>query len=160
MIQGWLNRIDAMRRGDGLRAQLVRGVMGVGGLKLLSLFLTLLTTIILARGLGADGFGQYAFVVSLITVFSIPLGPAPMLLTTREVARLHHSEKKSSIIALLHWVNRKVWIISLIFVALIGAYSAWVAEWQVNDLWTLIFIAVVSLPFIGLSQVRSVFWPV
>lgn len=141
--------------GNDLRGQIVRGVMGVGGLKLLSLSLTLLTTIVLARGLGPDGFGQYAFVVSFITVLSIPLGPAPMLLTTREVAGFQQAGEVGRIFALLRWTNRKVWHISIVFIALIGGYVAWLAKWQTNDRRTLIFIAIAALPFIGLSQVRA-----
>lgn len=80
-------------RGEGLQARLVRGALGVGGLKLLYLPLTLITSIVLARGLGPAGYGQYSFVMAAISILALPVGAGLGQLVTREVARYHHSEE-------------------------------------------------------------------
>lgn len=152
---GWLSRLIASGQGGGLRAQLLRGGIGVGALKVLSLLLTLLATILLARGLGPENFGQYAFVIALITTLSIPLASAMMQLTTRETAWLHQAGEEQRIRTLLRWANRHVWIGSGVIVATVGGIAAWMAQWRVDDLWTLLLIGLVALPLLGLNAVRS-----
>ncbi len=150
-----LNRLLAPGKGDGLRAQLLRGGIGVGGLKVISLFLMLLATILLARGLGPEKFGRYAFIIALITTLSIPLGPALMQLTTRETARMHQAGGEGGIRELFRWMNRHIWLGSLLIIAVAGGIAAWMADWRVDDRWTLLLIGLVALPLIGLNAVRA-----
>lgn len=152
---GWLKWSTAVGRGDGLRIQLLRGGVGVGVLKLLSLPLSLLVTIVLARSLGPSEFGQYAFVIALITMLSIPLAPALMQLVTREIAALHQSEEDRRIRALLHWANRFVLVCSVMIIAVGGGLALWFADWRVDDRWTLLLPGLVALPLLGLNAVRT-----
>lgn len=155
LLRRWLSRLVASGRGEGFRAQLLRGGVGVGALKVLSLPLTLLAAVLLARGLGPDGYGQYAFVVALLSTLSIPLGPALMQLTTRETARMHQAKEEGRIQALLRWANRHVWIMSLLVVVMVGGIATWKAEWRIDDRWTLLLLGSTALPFLGLNAVRS-----
>ncbi|MFI9653000.1 oligosaccharide flippase family protein [Guyparkeria halopsychrophila] len=155
MNEGRFSRLVAMGRGDGLRAQLLRGGMGVGALKVLSLPLMLLATILLARSLGPEGFGQYAFVIALITTLSIPLAPALMQLTTRETAGMHQAGDDGRIRALLQWANRHVLLGSVLVTIVVGGAALWFAEWQVDDRWTLLLAGLIALPLLGLNAVRA-----
>lgn len=155
MIGRKFKRLRAVGQGDGLRAQLLRGGMGVGMLKLLSLPLTLLATILLARGLGPEGFGQYAFITALLTTLSIPLGPALMQLVTRETAKLHHDGEADRITLLLRWANRHVLLGSALVATVIGTLALWQAQWRVDDRWTLLLVGLLALPLLGLNAVRS-----
>lgn len=155
MIRGWLSHLVVLGRGDGLRAQLLRGGIGVGALKMLSLPLTLLAAVLLARGLGPEGYGQYAFVIALLSILSIPLGPALMQLTTRETAKMHQAGEENRIHALLRWANRHVWSLSLMTVVVVGGLAVWKAGWRVDDRWTLLLLGLTALPFLGLNAVRS-----
>lgn len=155
MNQGWFSRAVAMGRGEGLRAQLLRGGIGVGALKVLSLPLTLLVTILLARSLGPEGFGQYAFVIALITTLSIPLAPALMQLTTRETARMQQAGNEPQIRALLQWANRHVLIGSVLVIVVAGGAALWFADWRIDDRWTLLLVGLVALPLLGLNGVRA-----
>jgi O-antigen/teichoic acid export membrane protein len=112
-------------------------------------------SIILARALGPEGYGQYAFIIALLTTLSIPLGPALMQLTTREAARLHHDGKADQIYTLLRWANRNIWVGSALVAAVIGGLALWQAEWRVDDRWTLLMLGLVALPLLGLNAVRS-----
>ncbi len=155
MNQSWFSRLVTLGRGEGLRAQLLRGGMGVGALKVLSLPLTLLVTILLARALGPEGFGQYAFVIALITTLSMPLGPALMQLTTRETAAMHQAGDVSRIRALLRWANRHVLLGSVMVMVVVGGIALWFAEWRVDDRWTPLLVGLVALPLLGLNAVRA-----
>jgi O-antigen/teichoic acid export membrane protein len=150
----FIQRLLGAGQGSGLRAQLVRGTMGVGGLTLLSVPLTLATSILLARGLSPEGYGQYAFVISLITTLSIPLAPALMQLTTRETAVMAQARRVNQIQKLLGWANRSVFFVSIIIVVTVGGIAAWRGDWQVIDRWSLLLLGVFALPFLGLNAVR------
>lgn len=149
-----IERLIASGQGEGLRAQLLRGGAGVGVLRILSLPLSLLTTILLARVLGPEGFGQYSFVVAVITAISIPLAPALLQLTTRETAANHQAGKIRQIHQLISWAKYRVMVLSLVLIAVFGGFAAWLAEWRVGDRWTLLFFISFSLPLLGLNSVR------
>lgn len=150
-----LKKLLSIGQGEGLRAQLFRGGAGVGMLKVLSLALTLLATIMLARSLGPDGFGQYAFVIALVTTLSIPLAPALMQLTTREAATLHQAGELSQVTVLLRWANRLVLVSSLLIISVAGVAGFYFANWQGDDRWTLLLLGLLSLPLLGLNAVRA-----
>lgn len=144
-----------MATGSGLRAQLVRGAMGAGGLKLLSLPLTLLVSVLFARTLGPEGFGQYAFIITLTSVLSIPVGGSMVQLMTRETASLHHEENWGLLRGLLRWGHRWVLLGSVLIGGALAAIATSQATWQINDRWTMLIIAVFALPFIGLNALRA-----
>jgi O-antigen/teichoic acid export membrane protein len=122
---------------------------------MLSLPLTLLATILLARSLGPEGFGQYTFVIALITTLSIPLAPALMQLATRETAGLHQAGEDRRIRALLHWGNRFVLLGSIMVIAVVGSLALWFADWRVDDRWTMLLVGLIALPLLGLNAVRA-----
>lgn len=148
-------RLLALGRGQGLRAELLRGGAGVAAFKVLSLPLTLLAAVVLARGLGPEGYGKFSFLVALITVLAIPLGPALMLLATREIAALTSAAEFDRIHSFVAWASRRVWLGSLMTIVLAGGYAASVAEWHTDDRCTLFLVVLVALPFLGLNQVRA-----
>lgn len=140
-----------------LRSQLVRGGMGIGLLKILSLSLSLLLSVLLARGLGPEGYGQYAFVVALLSVISIPVGPALMQLMIRESADLVARGRENLIYDLFRWANRNAAGLSLSMAVLFGGYALWKVQWHegyIADRWFLLLLGIVSLPAFGFNGVR------
>jgi O-antigen/teichoic acid export membrane protein len=129
--------------------------VGVGALKLISLPLTLAASILLARSLGPEGFGQYAFVIALITTLSIPLAPALMQLMTRETAVMHQAGELGRVRALLRWGNRHVLLGSALILVGVGGIASWNAEWQIDDRWTLVLLSLAALPLLGLNAIRA-----
>lgn len=150
-----IRRLLSIGRGDGLRAQLVRGAMGVGGLKLLGLPLTLATSILLARALGPEGYGQYVFVMAVIALLALPIGPGLGQLVTREVARYHHGEDWSLFRGLLRRAHQWVLLGSVVIIGAVVIVAGQNATWAVDDRWTLLFIASLMLPLLGLNALRS-----
>lgn len=150
-----LKRMISHGRGEGLKAQLLRGVLGVGGLKLLSLPLTLVASILLARGLGPEGYGKYTFVMAAITLLSLPVGLGLGQLVTREVARYHHGQEWKLFRGLLRRAHQWVILVSAVIALVIAIFATLNANWELNDRWTLLLFSTLLLPLLGLNALRS-----
>lgn len=144
-----------MTHGKELKNQLVRGALGVGGVKLLSLPITLAASILLARGLGPEGYGQYAFIMSLVALLALPIGPGLGQLITREVAKYHHGGDWSLFRGLLRRAHQLVLGGSIFVMMAVGFLLGSQPQWRSDDRWTLLLIAVFMVPLLGLSSVRS-----
>lgn len=149
-----IRRLIGRTQGDSLRAQLLRGGAGVGILRLVSLPLTLLTTVLLARVLGPQGFGQYSFVVAITTAVSIPLAPALLQLITRETAALNYAGKRGQIRQLARWANQRVVIGSLCIILIVTAGAVTTSQWNAGGRWTLLLMILPAVPLLGLNAVR------
>jgi O-antigen/teichoic acid export membrane protein len=147
--------LQLLLRGEGLKSQLVRGAVGVGGLKLLSLPLGLAASILLARVLGPDSFGQYTFVVSMTTLLSLPIGPGLGKLISREIAKYHHGEEWGAFRGLLRRSNQWALIGSGMIVLLIAGVVGGQIQWQGDDRWTLFLVGAIMVPLLGLNAIRS-----
>lgn len=154
-MSNWRTQIVDLKQGQGLRAQLIRGVLGVGGLKLLSLPLTLGASILLARGLGPEGYGQYVFVLSLMTMLALPVGPGIGQLVTREVAKYQHGAEWGLFRGLLHRANLWVLLSSVAYIVVVILLVNRYAQWQIDDRWSLIGLAVFLVPLLGFNAIRG-----
>lgn len=103
--------------GERLRAQLLRGGAGTIALKIAHTFLALGATILLARMLGPDGYGTYAYVFALITLIAIPAKVGLPQLIVRETARAQAGEQWGLMRGLWRWGNLVVISFSLALVA-------------------------------------------
>jgi len=100
---------------------LLKGVLSVGALRLLSLPLTLATAMLLARLLGAEDYGRYAFAVSLATLLSLPVGQGVTQLLTREIAQGVQQDRHGVHPGIMAWAWRRLCLYALILLALTGA---------------------------------------
>lgn len=138
-----------------LKQKLIKSFLGVGMMKLISIPIGLATSIILARVLGPEKFGQYSFVMALIPLLALPVsGGLPQLLT-REVATFVHSRDWSHYKGALRAAH--VWVL-LISAFILAAF--WLAGSGVNLLptegkWSLLPIAILAVPLLGLGGVRK-----
>lgn len=90
---GTFNRLRGLVQGDGLRAQLLRGGVGSAVIQVANRALSLALGILLARTLGAEGYGVYAYafaIMSLLMVFAEAGVPTLLL---REVAAAQGREE-------------------------------------------------------------------
>ncbi len=81
----------------GLRSSLLRSSAGIGGLTSVELALGLLTAILLARDLGAEGFGVYSLALAAVILAGLPVEFGLPTLVTREIA--HDSAGQESGVA-------------------------------------------------------------
>lgn len=80
-------RLDArLARHGSLGAALIKGVVGTTGLRLAFAAFGFLTSVLLARNLGAHGYGTYSFVMALVAFATIPSELGIPGLAVREIA--------------------------------------------------------------------------
>lgn len=78
---------------DGLRARLIRGGLGSAGIQVLNRVLTLALGIVLARGLGVEGYGTYAYAFAIMSLLMVVAEAGVPRLLLREVAAAHGQKR-------------------------------------------------------------------
>jgi len=64
-------RLLRMAGGDNARARIIRGAFGSAGIRLLNRLLIFVLGVVLARGLGAQGYGIYAYAFAIMTLLMV-----------------------------------------------------------------------------------------
>lgn len=128
-------------------------MLGIGIIKLVSMPATLAISIMLARNLGPEDFGTYAFVISLISFAALTLTGGLSQLITREVAFALQNDAKGVLKGLL--LSATTWVL---FTSLATVLCAWfVINFAVtsNDqsLRTALLAALLALPIAAISPV-------
>lgn len=144
-----------MKSGTNLRDQLVKSFMGVGAMYLLGIPVALLCAIILARALGPEAYGQYAFVMALLTLIGLPVAAGLPQLLTREVASCAHAGEWSlyrGVVRAAHLWVILVSLLVLVLYAMAGPVAGWLPA---EGKWALLGIAILLVPFQGLNAVRN-----
>lgn len=151
-----VSRFKALLGGrDTLRGQLSLGVASSLGLKVTYMVLTLGLTVVLARILGPEGFGVYAYALSLVTLIAVPTQMGLPTLVVREVARYQVQERWGLLKGLLQRVNQVVVVTSLI-IGVGAALIAWAVADTVSEEQVRTFAwALLLLPLIALGNLRG-----
>jgi O-antigen/teichoic acid export membrane protein len=141
--------------GGGLRAQLLRGGMGSLVVKASTMFSGLALTIALARILGPDGYGIYAFAFALVSVLAVPAQFGLPTLVIRETARAQAAENWGVMRGVWRWSTLVAGCLSLglALAALVVLQTAEIhaSEAQIGTFaWGLILV-----PFIALGNLRG-----
>ena len=116
--------IDAVRKlmsGSGLRAQLLRGGMGSMAVKVTHALLAFFLAVVLARTLGPEGYGVYAFALAVLMLAAIPAKAGMPVLVVRETARAQSNENWALMRGLWRWATRWVLLFSLIVMGVVAA---------------------------------------
>lgn len=129
--------------------------MGVGIMKLLSIPVGLVTSIILARTLGPEEFGQYAFIMALVPLIALPVSGGLSQLLTREVATFSYAKNWALYQGALRASH--AWVLLVAAILLIGY---WLLRAGFNLVptegkWALLPIALLMVPLAGLAAVRT-----
>ena len=124
-------------------------------MKLLSIPTGLATSIILARTLGPEDFGQYAFIMALIPLIALPVSGGLSLLLTREIAKFVHSKSWSLYQGALRASH--FWVLLVAAVILIAYWALGVGFSLVptDSKWSLLPIASLMVPLNGFAAVRT-----
>ncbi len=144
MKSSWIaalgNRLGGLSQDTGLKGKLLKGGIGSIGLKVSSTFLTLLTAVVVARTLGPEQYGIYAYVMGLVSLLSLPalFGLPPLVV--RETAKAHAHEQWGVMRGIWHWSSSLTTVLTLVI-----AVGALVAVWLLSDRF--------SEP-----QIKTVFW--
>ena len=137
------------------KKNITQNFLGVGVLRLLAIPLGFAISIILARKLGPENFGHYTFIMALIPLLALPVsGGLPQLLT-REIATSVLEKNWPLYRGALRACHASVILLSA--VTLVGY---WVMDVGLNLIpsngaWPLLSIALLLIPFSGLSSART-----
>ena len=100
---------------------LIRPILGVGLLKLCSLLFATIASIIVARQLGPEYYGQVTFVLAVLSLLSIPSNNAMAPLLVREVSVYDQAKAKAMLFGLLSWSQRlTMLVLTLVLIPLLG----------------------------------------
>lgn len=133
----------------------MRSLMGVGVMKLLSIPIGLLTSIVLARVLGPEGFGKYVFVIALIPLITLPVSGGLPHLLTREVAGYYQTKNWSLYKGILRTAHVWVLLISILVVAVYWVGGSIFGIWPSTGKWGLLAIAIFLVPLQGFAAIRN-----
>jgi O-antigen/teichoic acid export membrane protein len=154
-VQNTFSRLRALTgSADTLRGQLARSVAGLSGLQLVRMFLALATSVILARTLGVEGYGPYAYVLGLVTLLALPAHAGLPPLLVREVATYEQAGQRG----LMRGVTRRAHQLALALGLLTGGVTATIVLTRAggpSDRDAMIAVSATLIPLLALSRVRE-----
>ena len=139
---------------SSLKQRLIRGAAGTLGLRLAATGLNFLTGILLARLLGASGFGVYTYAFTWTQLLTIGATLGLDKLIVREVAIYKTKSAWGLMRGLIHWTN---WVALTMSVALVlGAIGvAWSLNMPANSEQFIVFcVAMLLIPIETLRNIR------
>lgn len=147
---------DGTASEGGLRRQLLRAARGSVLVRVAALAATMGTSIVLARALGVDGYGTYAFVYALVTLLALPSQVGIPTLLVRETAKTHATGEWARMRGLWRWATRTILTTSLA-VAALAALGVLVFRDEAQDPARLATLAagLVLVPLIALGNARG-----
>jgi O-antigen/teichoic acid export membrane protein len=111
--------------------------------------------VLLARTLGPEGYGVYAFFFALVSLLAIPAQIGMPNLVVRETAKLEATEQWGLMLGLWRWSTSTILLLSL-GILLISSGLAWLLLDQLSLLQLKTFgFSLLLVPFIALSRLRT-----
>lgn len=124
MITAARQRFVALLAGKGLRGQLIRAGLGSAGIQAANRVLALGLGIVLARTLGAEGYGVYAFAFAMMSLLMVVAEAGVPTLLMREVAASQARAEWGLLHGILRWAGQFVALAAGV-VALVGFLVLW-----------------------------------
>ena len=147
--------LAAIRSGEGLRGELLRGGIGSISVKVGATFIALGLALVLTRTLGVEQYGVYSVVRALVTVMAIPAQMGLPNLVVRETAGARVRGNWALIRGLWRWASLMAILISLalMFTASIGAW--WFADRFSHGELITFYWSLVLVPLVALGNLRG-----
>ena len=124
-------------------------------MRILAIPIGLATSILLARLLGPEQFGQYAFVMALVPLLALPVTGGMQTLLTREVAAYAHSGRWSAYKGVLNAAHGWVIAVSLLILVIYLLLVFCLEVIPHYGKWGLVPLALAMLPLLGLNAARN-----
>jgi O-antigen/teichoic acid export membrane protein len=148
------NRWLAHTTGPGLRAQLLRGGMGSLLIKSAHTVLAFAVAVVLARMLGPEGYGVYAFALAILMLSAIPSQVGIPQLIVRETAKAQANKDWGLMRGLWRWGNSAVFVFSILSLVAVGSILFFIDDTAGGRI-TTVAIGIVLIPLIALANVRA-----
>lgn len=150
--------------GDSVRAQLMKGVGGSAGIKIINILLTLAVGILLARAMGPERYGIYAFALSVITLLGLPTKAGLPTLLVREISKGQLYNNWGMIKGILKLSGFFV-VVYAVVIALVFFVFLW--QWgdenneKINTfMWATLLLPVVAFEGLRAGALRGLRWVV
>lgn len=133
---------------------IIKSFLSLGSLRLASLPLSLASSILLARILGVDSYGQFSFIMAIVPLLSLPLAAGVPQLLTREIALYVQQSLWGHYRGLVR--ASYIWI-AAISIVLIFSYIAATSFDLIpsHGKWALLPFGLLLVPLSGLNAVRN-----
>jgi O-antigen/teichoic acid export membrane protein len=141
--------------GGALRARISKASGSAISLKVLNTALGFITTVLLARMLGPDSFGVYAFALAVVMVVGLPAKAGVPQLVTKETAKGQASGQWGTVKAVWRWSTAVVLLVSLVVLLAAALVGVLFAERIGMELTTTLGIGLLMIPVMGLALVRA-----
>ncbi|VEP16059.1 Membrane protein involved in the export of O-antigen and teichoic acid [Hyella patelloides LEGE 07179] len=153
-IQDLWQTLFAKEQQSSLKKRLVKGAAGTLGLRIAATGLNFLTSILLARLLGASGFGVYTYAFTWTQLLSLGATLGLDKLIVREVAVYKTKSSWNLMRGLLNWANQIALITSVVLI-LVAIGVAWSLNVGANSEQFLAFcLAMLIIPIDTLRNLR------
>ncbi len=138
-----------------LRHQLTQAAIGSALLTLSSKLLMLLTSVILARWMGAEGYGVYATAMALVALLSVPTALGLPTLTVRLMATYRLQEQWNLMRGYLTRSTQAVFLLSLLIAASASGVIILLGDRFEFANQPVFLLALALIPLMGLNALRS-----
>ena len=138
-----------------LREYLIRAASGSFIIRVSTTALSLITAVVLARLLGAEGYGVYAFCMAVSQMLAVPAMLGMQQLVVREFASYRTQGAFSLMQGLLRRMRQSVLLASVALMLLIGAVAYFAAGYlDALHLYTF-WVALLLVPLTALMRVHN-----
>lgn len=150
-----ISKIISSLKGNGDRAQLLRGGSGALVLKVINIALTLGLSIVLTRALGVELFGIYTYIFAIVALLVVPAQFGMTTLIVRETVWFEKNKDWGLLRGLWRWSNITAIMTSLLLIVVSITYVKLFSKNASLTTDNAFLYAVISIPFIALSSLRS-----
>ncbi len=141
--------------GEGLGPLLVRAVAGSSVVQVAGMLVTFAVGVLLARGLGVEGYGYYGIAMAVVALASVPGEYGLAKLVTREVAAASAHDDWPRMFGVLRWADRvALWIAAIIAIAMAILALLGVAR-PSSPVVFAILVGAPVVPLIALARIRG-----
>lgn len=160
---GWLQRLRWLTRtivgsgedGDTLAGHLLRGTAGTVGIKVTTMVLTFLTSVVLARLLGPAGYGAFTFALALLHLLAIPASLGMTKLLIRNVSTYTGRSESALTAGLLRRVDQLTMTAGVVIAVLAFGVSLTIAGGKDPVMMRAFWMILPALPLLVLVRVKQ-----
>lgn len=120
-----------------------------------AMFLTLVVGILLARGLGVQGYGIYGIAMAVIAIGGVPAEFGLPKLVVREVGAAAATKDLPRLFGVIRWADRACWLVSAVVAGGIGAGVLLLLGLVDPLVGYAILLGLPTIPFVALAKVRA-----
>lgn len=133
----------------------LRGGVASVGMKGANMLIGLATAVLLARSMGANEYGTYAYVYTVVILIAVPTSLGFPQLIVRETARAHVQEQWGLMRGLWRWTTGVVWLVSFVVIGMVGLVLYLRPEVVGGARASVLFYGLGLMPLIALGNIRG-----